>query len=127
MSTLRTQLADAKTALRTAQDTHDRAKLAVKRHMIAQGWKEIGTNDKERDILIDAAIDDDPDYHAASTALRRCQATVDHLQADVDDQIDERRKADRASRDRYSAALERMSIHGGDSPDAALCELVTRR
>jgi hypothetical protein len=76
----------------------------------AGGWKGIGTNDKEREILLDAAVDDDAACQRTQAELRHAQADVDELQAQVEDEIDFRRSQDRASRDRLSTALEAISV-----------------
>ena len=40
---------------------HTAAKLAVKRRLLEQadGWKGLGTNDKERELVLDLAMEDD--------------------------------------------------------------------
>ncbi len=115
-TTIRAHLAAARTRCRQAQDDHTTAKLAVKRRILTEagGWKGIGTNDKEREILLDAAVDDDAACQRTQVELRHAQAEVDHLQALLDDEIDLRRMLDRASRDRLSTALEAISIHAED-------------
>ncbi len=60
----------------------------------------------------------DPAYLGIRHTLRHWQAEVDRLHAQVDDEIDERRRADRASRDRLSTALEAVSVHADEGPDA---------
>ncbi len=50
--------------------------------------------------------------------MRHWQAEVDRLQAHVDDEIDDRRQADRASRDRLSTALEAVSVHANERRSA---------
>ncbi len=112
-TTIREQLATARTRSRQAQDDHTAAKLAVKRRVLceADGWKHIGTNDKEREIVLDAAVEDDVACQRTQAELRHAHAVVDHLQAQVDDEIDLRRMLDRASRDRLSTALEAVSMH----------------
>jgi hypothetical protein len=116
--TLRRQLADARSALREAQDEHDRIKAQAEQHTIESAGAALGTNDKARDRALKLALDDDPAYIAARQELRRQQAHVDHLQADVEDQIDDRRTADRASRDRLSTALEAVSVHADERRSA---------
>ncbi len=119
-TTIRAQLAEARTRSRQAQDDHTAAKLAVKRRVLceAEGWKHIGTNDKEREIVLDAAVEDDVACQRAQAELRHAQAQVDHLQAQVEDEIDGRRTLDRASRDRLSTALEAVSIHAEERRSA---------
>ena len=111
--TIREQLADARDRSRKAQDAATAAKLAVKRRLVneAGGWKGIGTNDKERELLLDLAVEEDPTCGHALAELRHWQAEVDRLQAELDDEIDGRRSLDRASRDRLSTALEALAIH----------------
>ncbi len=119
-TTIRTQLADARARSRQAQDDYTAAKLAVKRRILeqAQGWKGIGTNDKERELLLDLAVEDDPTCQQTAATLRTAQAEVDRLQADLDDEIDARRSLDRATRDRLSTALEALAIHAGERTNA---------
>ncbi len=119
-TTIRAHLAAARTRCRQAQDDHTAAKLAVKRRMLTEagGWKGIGTNDKEREIVLDAAVDDDAACQRAQAELRQAQAQVDDLQAQVEDEIDRRRMLDRASRDRLSTALEAISIHAEERHSA---------
>ena len=119
-TTIREQLAAARTRSRQAQDDHTAAKLAVKRRVLteAEGWKNIGTNDKEREIVLDAAVEDDAPCQQRQAELRRAQADVDELQAQLDDEIDLRRMLDRASRDRLSTALEAISVHAEERHSA---------
>jgi len=119
-TTTRYQLAEARTRSRRTQDDHTAAKLAVKRRVLteAEGWKHIGTNDKEREIVLDAAVEDDAACQRTQAELRHAQADVDRLQAEVEDEIDLRRTQDRASRDRLSTALEAVSVHAEERRSA---------
>ncbi len=125
-TTIRTQLADARARSRRAQDDHTAAKLAVKRRLLdeGQGWKGLGTNDKERDIRLDLAVEADATCQQTLAEVRHWQAEVDRLQAEVDDEIDARRCLDRASRDRLSTALEAVAVHAGER-NAAITVLAT--
>ena len=120
-TTIRIQLAEARARSRHAQDAYTAAKLAVKRRMLdeAQGWKGLGTNDKEREIRLDLAVEEDVVCQQTAANLRHWQAEVDRLQAEVDDEIDGRRSLDRASRDRLSTALEALATHA-DEQHAAI-------
>ena len=113
MST-RIALAEARTRHRRAQDEHTAAKLAVKRRLLEQadGWKGLGTNDKEREIRIDLAMEDDATCQQTLAELRHWQAEVDRLQAEVDDEMDARRCLERATRDRLSTAFEALILEG---------------
>ncbi len=119
-TTNRIQLAEARARSRRAQDEHTAAKLAVKRRLLdeAQGWKGLGTNDKEREIRLDLAVEEDATCQQTQAELRHWQAEVDRLQAEVDDVIDTRRCLDRASRDRLSTALEALAIQAGERNEA---------
>ncbi len=75
-------------------------------------------NAEDRDRTLRIALEHDPAYLGIRHTLRQWQAEVDRLQAHVDDEIDERRRADRASRDRLSTALEAVSVHADEGPDA---------
>ena len=108
--TPRHQLADARSALRETQDEHDRIKAQAEQHVVESAGAALGTNDKARDRALKLALDADPMYLAARQELRRQQAHVDRLQADVDDGIDEPRRADRDSRDRLTSALEHVGV-----------------
>ncbi len=118
--TTRRQLAAAHAALRTTQDDHDRIKAVTEQAVIAQagGPKQLGTNSEDRDRALCIALEHDPAYLGIRHTLRYWQAEVDHLQALVDDEIDERRRADRASRNRLSTALKTVSVHADERPDA---------
>ncbi len=118
--TTRRQLAAARAALRTTQDDHDRIKAVTEQAVIAQvgGPKQLGTNSEDRERALRIALEDDPTYLGIRHTLRQWQADVDRLQALVDDEIDEHRRADRASRDRLSTALEAVSVHADEGPDA---------
>ena len=114
MST-RIELATARARSRRAQDEHTAAKLAVKRRLLEQadGWKGLGTNDKERELVLDLAIEDDATCQQTLAELRHWQADVDRLQAEVDDEIDTRRCLERATRDRLSTAFEAVVLMEG--------------
>lgn len=64
-------------------------------------------------------------YQAVVTTLRETQALVDRLHAEVETQIEQRRAAERASRDRASAAIEALAdLHRLSVPLAILGETV---
>jgi hypothetical protein len=118
--TTRRQLAAARAALRTTQDDHDRIKAVTEHAIMIQpgGPKQLGTNSEDRERALRIALEHNPAYVGIRHTLRQWQAEVDRLQACVDDEIDERRCADRASRDRLSTALEIVSVHADEGPDA---------
>ena len=118
--TTRTQLAEARIALRDAEDVHRYAQADAEARVIAAAGdpKQLGANAEERARALLLALKDDALFQAARVNLRRCQADVDRLQAQLDDEIDVRRKADRDSRDRLSAVLERLSIRRDEATDA---------
>ncbi len=112
MSTsLRIQLAEARSALRDAQDRYDLVKAQAEQRIIedAGGSKALGSNEDERKRALLLALEADEAYTNAHSTLRYTQAMVDLLQAKLDEQIEVRRSADRASRDRLSAALESLA------------------
>jgi len=118
--TTRRQLAAARAALHITQDDHDHIKALTEHTIITQagGSKQLGANSEDRDRALRIALENNPAYLGVRHTLRQWQAEVDRLQACVDDEIDERRKADRASRDRLSIALEAVSVHADEGPDA---------
>ncbi len=118
--TTRRQLATARAALRSTQDDHDRIKAVTEHAMIAQvgGSKQLGVNAEDRDRALRLALEADPAYLSIWHMLRHWQAEVDRLQALLDDEIDARRSLDRTSRDRLSTALEAVSVHADEGPDA---------
>jgi hypothetical protein len=110
--TKRQRLATARIALRDAQDHHDLTKAQAEHRIIeaADGAKNLGANAEDRTRAVTLALADDPTYCAALAAFREGQAEVDRMQAEVDDAIDQRRKLDRVSRDRASAAIEALAL-----------------
>jgi len=118
--TTRRQLAAARAALRTTQDDYDRIKAVTEHTIITQagGPKQLGVNAEDRERALRLALEADPAYLGMRHTLRHWQAEVDRLQAHVDDEIDARRSLDRASRDRLSTALEAVSVHADEGPDA---------
>ncbi len=118
--TTRRQLAAARAALRTTQDDYNRIKAVTEQAVITQagGSKHVGVNADDRERALRLALEVDPAYLGIRHTLRHWQTEVDRLQACVDDDIDERRHADRASRDRLSAALEAVSVHADERGSA---------
>jgi hypothetical protein len=110
----RLDLAEARTNARACNDTYVKAKLDVKRRLLAGAgdWKALGTNDKERELLIDLTIDEDTVVQTALGQLRYWQSQVDTLEAQVENDNNERRSLDRQSRDRRTAVLERLAAQG---------------
>ena len=123
-STKRQRLAAARIALRDAQDHHDLTKAQAEQRIIeaAGGAKNLGANAEDRSRAVTLALADDPAYCAALAAFREAQAEVDRVQADVDDAIDQRRKLDRQSRDRASAALEALALLPAERVPLALVD-----
>ena len=126
MMSLRTELADARTELREAQDAYEDAKAQAEQRIIdaAGGAKHLGANAEDRARALTLALQDDEDHLHALVRLREAQARVDVAQALLDDAIDARRSEDRASRDRASAALERLAeVRGPSVPVAVAAEI----
>ena len=71
-----------------------------------------------------SVLQQDGDYIRMLASLREAQATVDRLQATLDDAIDQRRADDRRSRDRLSAALEHLAAHAAASPTEAVIDSI---
>ena len=124
--TLRTELADARAELRDAQDADDAITAQAEQRIIdaAGGAKHLGANAEDRARALTLALQDDEDHLHARSRLREAQARVDFAQALLDDAIDARRTEDRASRDRASAALERLAeVRGPSLPVAVAAEI----
>ncbi len=118
--TTRRQLAEARIALRLAQDVYDLVKAQAAQRITdaAGGPKGLGMNSEDRDRALIIALAVDEECMIAHGTVRDYQAQVERLHAQVDDEIDARRSLDRASRDRLSTALEMVSVHADEGPDA---------
>ncbi len=118
--TTRHQLAEARIALRRAQDVYDLANAQAAQRIIdaAGGAKNMGVNAEERDRALTIALAADEECKIAHGTVRDYQAAVDRAHAQVEDEIDTRRMLDRASRDRLSTALEAVSIHAEERHSA---------
>ena len=116
----RQQLAEARIALRLAQDVYDLVKAQAAQRIIdaAGGAKNMGANAEDRDRALTIALAADEECMSAGGTVRDYQAQVDRAQAQVEDEIDLRRMLDRASRDRLSTALEAVSIHAEERHSA---------
>ena len=119
---LRSELADARIALREAQDGYDDAKAQAEQRVIdaAGGAKSLGANAEDRARAVTLALNSDEDYLHVLSRLREAQARVDQAQGLLEDAIDARRAEDRASRDRASAAIERLAERSGPSMPLAV-------
>ncbi len=113
---IRIELAQARIALRAAQDHFELTKAQGEHQIIGAAGGKIGNNAEERSRNLLLALEQDPDYVQARARLREAQAKVDRLQAEIEDMIDARRKDDRASRDRLSAALEVIALQVPRTP-----------
>jgi hypothetical protein len=124
----RQRLAVARIALREVQDHYELIKAQAEQRIIeaAGGTKNLGANAEDRTRALTLALAQDSDHAAALTLLRQAQAEVDRLQAEVDDAIDQRRKLDRASRDRASAAIETLALLPTERVPLALVADTTR-
>ena len=123
----RTQLATAKIALRAAQDHYDLTKAQAEQRSIdaAGGSKHLGANTDDRTRALTLALAQDTAYRESLTVLRQAQATVDRLQAEVDDAIDQRRKLDRDSRDRASDAIAQLALLSAERVPLSLAAELT--
>lgn len=111
---VRLQLADARIHLRATQDEYDLVTADAEQRLIdaAGGAKGLGANAEDRARVLRVALTDDDAYRDALQALRSAQAEVDRLAAEVEITIDDRRAADRESRDRLTSTLQRWG--GGE-------------
>ena len=112
--TTRRQLAETRIALRLAHDVYDlvQAQAAQRTTDAAGGPKGLGINSEDRALIIALAADEE--CRIAHGTVRDYQGQVERLQARVDDEIDDRRHAERASRDRIATALEIVSMHADE-------------
>ena len=108
----RQRLAVARIALREVQDHYELVKAQAEQRIIeaAGGTKNLGANAEDRARSLTLALANDAPYTESLMWVRHAQAEVDRLQAEVDDLIDQRRKLDRDSRDRASAAIEQLAL-----------------
>ncbi len=124
---LRSELADARIELRDAQDAYEDAKAQAEQRIIdgAGGAKGLGANAEDRARALTLALNADDEYLNTLSQLREAQARVDRAQALLDDAIDASSAEDRLSRDRASAAIERLAESKGPSvPLAVAGEIV---
>jgi len=119
---VRLKLAHARTNLRHVQDEYDLVTADAEQRMIdcAGGAKGLGANADDRARALRLALHDDEAYREALEALRAAQADVDRLSAEVEIAIDERRAADRASRDHLTAMLQLLGGSEDEHPTAVL-------
>ena len=119
---LRSEVAAARIELRDAQDAYEDAKAQAEQRIIdgAGGAKGLGANAEDRARALTLALNADENYPHTLSRLREAQARVDHAQALLGDAIDARRVEDRLSRDRASAAIERLAESKGPSAPLAI-------
>lgn len=122
---VRLKLAEARIHLREQQDTYDLVTADGEQRMTdaAGGPKGLGANAEDRARTLRLALTDDAAYQEALDALRAAQAAVDRLSAAVEIAIDERKAADRDSRDRLTALLQRF----GGADDEHPADVLTLR
>ena len=89
----------------------------------AGGPKGLGANAEDRARVLRLALHDDEAYREALEALRAAQAEVERLAATVENAIDERKAADRASRDQLTAVLQQL----GGADDEHPADVLTLR
>src|SRR5918998_259231 len=115
---VRLKLAEARIHQRAKQDEYDLI-TADAEHRItdaAGGLKGLGTNAEDRARTLRLALADDEAYREALDALRAAQADVDRLAAAVEIAIDERKAADRDSRDRLTTMLQQFGGSDDEHP-----------
>lgn len=116
LAELRTELAEAKAALREAKGDHETMKAIREQAAIDRGLLGACKNEGERTRVLTIVLDQDNDYLTARQRLRESEYAVDQLAADIATAEDERetlklRIRDEANRalDHYAAALERLT------------------
>ena len=122
---VRIKLADARITLRAKQDEFDLITADAEQRITdaAGGPKGLGANAEDRARVLRLALADDEAYREALDALRDAQAEVDRLAAAVEIAIDERKAADRDSRDRLTTMLQQL----GGSDDEHPADVLTLR
>lgn len=115
---VRLELALARVTLRAKQDEYDLVTAHAEQRITeaAGGPKGLGANADDRARMLRVALHDDDEYRDALDALRIAQADVDRLAALVEIAIDERKAADRDSRDRLTAMLQRVGGNDDEHP-----------
>jgi len=115
---VRLQLAEARIRLRAKQDEYDLITADAEQRITdaAGGPKGLGANAEDRARVLRLALHDDEAYREALAALRAAQADADRLCAAVEIAIDERKAADRDSRDRLTTMLQRLGGNDDEHP-----------
>lgn len=113
ISTLRMRVADCDRDLRNQKDLFENVKA-----LRVQAAQPSGKNKEERDNQIAVFLATDDAYQAWLKELRRSEYVRDCALAELEAAKDERRKAELESRDRRTAAYERLAIQR-DKPDYA--------
>lgn len=115
------QLAEAEIRLRDVKDTEARAKLAAEQRAItaAGSLKALGSNDDERKRALLVAVAEDPDCLAAQREVRKVEAELSRLGAQLEAWKDERRAKEWEIRSRTADALRSMAMLDGEPDDTA--------
>ena len=109
LATIRRELAQARSDLRTADDYLHSARLRAELALIDRVGgdpKHIGSNDTDRKRAYDIACEGNDDYRWGLENLRKLQADVARLEAELDIQLDARRAREWELRERNIAVLE---------------------
>lgn len=120
MSTLpetRKRLVETRITLRQANDHFAQSRAEAEQRAIdaAGGEKSLGANEEARKRALTLVLAKDDDYQLAVTMIRQMEATVDRLEAEMEDLRDARREEEWRIRLRLADALDRRGIR----PDAA--------
>lgn len=114
---LRLSLAEARSRLRAAKDSHDLAKAEAENKAILAGLAN-GKNAEERSRALTLILAHDDDYLPALGNLRHCEHEVDRLEALLEGARDTRRIDEWRIRARLADTLDRAGV-ASDSPDQA--------
>lgn len=102
---LRLQLASVRDQLRHAKDTLTQTQAEAEQHAIYAASGQIGKNEAERTRALTLALNRDPHYRGALTAVRCYEAEIDRLEALLEGAKDARRIDEWAIRARLAEAL----------------------
>lgn len=112
---LRLSLAEARSRLRSAKDSHELAKAEAEQKAISAGLAS-GKNAEERARALTLILAHDDDYLPALGNLRHCEHEIDRLEALLEGARDARRIDEWRIRAQLVEALNRAGV-ASDSPD----------
>lgn len=128
MRGLRMSLAEARIALRSANDDMAVTKALAESRVIEEvgGEKALGANAEARERALTLALAQSASYQAGLQRLREMEARVERLQAEVDAVRDARRESEWRVRERLAQVLEMgsLEITGAEPTERAAFDAV---